>query len=51
MKHEGAIDWRENFSNFHWTRKASSRRGLEGVPRMERSILCFGEKKRRRMKV
>jgi hypothetical protein len=25
-------------------KEASSRRGLEGVPRGKRSILCFGEK-------
>jgi hypothetical protein len=26
MKDEEAIDWRERFPNFHWTRKTSSRR-------------------------
>jgi hypothetical protein len=27
MKDEEAIDWREGFQNFHWTRRTSSRRG------------------------
>jgi hypothetical protein len=27
MKDEEAIDWREGFPNFHWTRRTSSRRG------------------------
>jgi hypothetical protein len=34
MNNEVAIDWREGFQNFHWTRRASSRRGLEGVPKI-----------------
>jgi hypothetical protein len=51
MKDEGAIDWREGFPNFHWTRRASSRRGLGGVPRKERNILCFWGNKKKRMKV
>jgi hypothetical protein len=46
MKDEGAIDWREGFPNFHWTRRASSRTGLGGVPRRKRNILCFWEKKK-----
>jgi hypothetical protein len=32
-------------------KEASLRKGLRGVPREKRSILCFGEKQRRRMKV
>jgi hypothetical protein len=32
-------------------KEASSRRGLGGVPRENKNILCFGEKKRRRMEV
>jgi hypothetical protein len=47
MMDEGAIDWREGFQNFHWTRRASSRRGLGGVPRRERNILCFWGKKKK----
>ncbi len=27
MKDEEAIDWREEFPNFHWTRRTSSRKG------------------------
>jgi hypothetical protein len=27
MKDEEAIDWRERFPTFHWTRRTSSRRG------------------------
>jgi hypothetical protein len=27
MKDEEAIDWKEGFPNFHWTRRTSSRRG------------------------
>jgi hypothetical protein len=27
MKDEEAIDWRERFPNFNWTRRTSSRRG------------------------
>jgi hypothetical protein len=30
-------------------KKASSRKGLGGVPRGKKSILCFGGKQRRRM--
>jgi hypothetical protein len=50
MKDEGAIDWREGFPNFHWTRRASSRRGLGGVPR-EKKNLVLEARRRRRMKV
>jgi hypothetical protein len=46
MKDEGAINWRKGFPNFHWTRRASSRRGLRGVPRKERSSCVFGGKKK-----
>jgi hypothetical protein len=38
MKDEEAIDWREGFSNFHWTRKISSRRGHG---RLTKRILVF----------
>jgi hypothetical protein len=27
MNDEEAIDWREGFQDFHWTRRTSSRRG------------------------
>ncbi len=46
MKDEGAIDWREGFPNFHWTRKASSRRGLGGVPRERGVSYVFGGRKK-----
>jgi hypothetical protein len=29
MKDEEAINWKEGFPNFHWTRRTSSRRGHE----------------------
>jgi hypothetical protein len=32
-------------------KETSSRRGLGGVPRGKRSILCFGGKQKRRMEV
>jgi hypothetical protein len=32
-------------------KEASSRRGLGGVPRGKRSILCFGRKQKKRMEV
>jgi hypothetical protein len=38
MKDEEAIDWREGFQYFHWTRGTSSRRGQGGLPR--RRSLC-----------
>jgi hypothetical protein len=47
MKDEGAIDWKERFSNFHWIRRTSSRKGLKGVPRRDRSILCFWRKEKK----
>jgi hypothetical protein len=46
MKDEGAVDWKERFPNFHWTRKTNSKRGLRCVLRKERSILCFGGKEK-----
>ncbi len=47
LVHEGwrAIDWKEGFPNFHWTRRMSSRKGHGGLPRRERSILCVRERK------
>jgi len=39
MKDEEAIDWRERFPTFHWTRRTSSRRGHGGGPRAS-GILC-----------
>jgi hypothetical protein len=51
MKDEGAIDWRKGFPNFHWTRRASSRRVLGGVPRRERNGVFFGGKKKKENEV
>ncbi len=39
----GAIDWREGFRNFHWTRGTSSRRGDGGLPR-EGRVSCVGKR-------
>ncbi len=41
MKDEEAIDWREEFQYFHWTKGTSSRRGQGGLPR--RRSLYVGE--------
>jgi hypothetical protein len=35
MKDEEAIDWREGFPNFHWTRRTSSRRGHRRLTKRE----------------
>jgi hypothetical protein len=45
MKDEETIDWRERFSNFHWTRRTSSRKGHGSLPKGEGSILRFGKEK------
>jgi hypothetical protein len=45
MKDEGAIDWREGFPNFHWTRRTSSRRGHGGLPRTEEYLVFWGKGK------
>jgi hypothetical protein len=50
MKDEGAIDWWEGFSNFHWTRKQAQGRVLEST-KEKKSILFFEKKQRRRMEV
>jgi hypothetical protein len=48
MKDEEAIDWRESFQNFHWTRRTSSRRGHARLTkRREVSCVFFGRKRRR----
>jgi hypothetical protein len=44
MKDKEAIDWREGFQYFHWTRGTSSRRGQRGLPR-RRSLCIFFWKK------
>jgi hypothetical protein len=49
MKDEEAIDWREGFQYFCWTRGTSSRRGQGGLPRRRSSCDFFGI--RRRMSV
>jgi hypothetical protein len=51
MKYEGAIDWREGFPNFYWTRRTSSRRGHGSLLRREINILYFRGGKRRKMNV
>jgi hypothetical protein len=41
MKDEKAIDWREGFRNFHWTRRTSSRRGHGRLIKEEWYLVCF----------
>ncbi len=43
MKDEEAIDWREGFQYFHWTKGTSSRRGQGGLPRKKSSCVFLGE--------
>jgi hypothetical protein len=52
MKVEEAIDCRERFLNFHWTRRISSRRG-HGRFSKRGVVFCvfFLGKKRRKMSV
>jgi hypothetical protein len=50
MKDDEAIDWREGFQYFHWTRGISLRKGQGGLPR-RRSVCVFFRKRRRRMSV
>ncbi len=45
MKDEGAIDWREGFRNFHWTRGTSSRKGHGRLPK-EKKISCVGKREK-----
>jgi len=39
MKDKEAIDWRERFLTFHWTRRTSSRRGDRRLTK-ESDIVC-----------
>jgi hypothetical protein len=45
MNDEEAIDWREGFQNFHWTRRTSSRRGggsgQGGFTLTKEDLMCF----------
>jgi hypothetical protein len=51
MKDEEAIDWRERFPTFHWTRRTNSRRGDRRLAK-ESGILCvFFGRRRKRMSV
>jgi hypothetical protein len=51
MKDEEAIDWRERFPTFHWTRRTNSRRGDRRLTK-ESGILCvFFGRRRKRMNV
>jgi hypothetical protein len=49
MKDEEAIDWKEGFQDFHWTRRPSSRRGdgrWGSIPHMSKEdLMCFWEEK------
>jgi hypothetical protein len=46
MKDEEAIDWREGFANFHWTRRISSRRGRGRLTKGEWYLVCFFQGKK-----
>jgi hypothetical protein len=43
LKDEEAIDWKEGFRSFHWTRGTSSRKGHGGSPR-KRGVSCVRER-------
>jgi len=45
MKDEEAIDWRERFLTFHWTRRISSRSGDRRFTKGSGSCVCFLEEK------
>jgi hypothetical protein len=47
MKDDEAIDWKEGFQYFHWTRGTNSRRGQGGLPRKKSSCVFFGRERRR----
>jgi hypothetical protein len=43
LKDEGAIDWREGFRSFHWTKETSSRKGHGSLPK-KRRVSCVGKR-------
>jgi hypothetical protein len=43
MKDEEAIDWRESFQYFHWTRGTSLRRGQRSLLRRRSSCVFFSK--------
>jgi hypothetical protein len=45
LKDEGAIDWREGFRSFHWTRGTSLRKGHGGLPR-KRGMSFVGKREK-----
>jgi hypothetical protein len=55
MNEEEAIDWREGFQDFHWTRRTSSRRGDGRWARRphiyQRGSYVFFGRRRRKMSV
>jgi hypothetical protein len=51
MKDEEAIDWRERFPTFHWTRRTSSRRGARRFTKGSGFLCVFFGRRRRRMSV
>jgi hypothetical protein len=44
MKDEDAIDWRDGFQYFHWTRGISSKRGQGGTLKRRNVCVFFSEK-------
>jgi hypothetical protein len=51
MKDEEAIDWKERFPTFHWTRRTSSRRGDKKLTKENGFFMCVFLRRRRRMSV
>jgi hypothetical protein len=51
MKDEEAIDWRERFLTFHWTRRTSSRRGDRRLTKESGILYVFFGRRRKRMSV
>jgi hypothetical protein len=51
MKDEKAIDWREGFPNFHWTRRTNSKRGDGRLAKGGMVSCVFFLKKKRKMGV
>jgi hypothetical protein len=45
MKDEEAIDWRERFPTFHWTRRTNLRRGDRRVTKGNGIVCVFFEGK------
>jgi len=47
LKDERAIDWREGFQSFHWTKKKPQGKVMEAYKRREEYFVWEEEEKRR----